>query len=447
MLQFRAGLLVVVFLVSLCINSTIADDTDSTPAVLDQVKKSVVVIEVLNKFGDKIAQGSGFAVAKGIVATNVHVLKDGHRFRVVRSDKRDAVITGIRSFDPDHDIALVELSEVDGDGNIPPLKLADDAAVQVGTNMFVIGHPKGFEFSVTRGIISSVDRRLPDKSDALQSDAATDAGSSGGPWVNESGQVVGIHRAGYAKKQGFNFAAHVKYLRKLMIQKHNKSLPRDHFAKKNQLGKAWQVLFPVSPARLEAGKIPFEFLKSLKFDGSKADYGGRIKYNANDLAHRQQFVIDGEWGIKGNSLLRTKGSQAAIGLASNAAEFELEGVMSVGRLGAWFILVGWDGENGYAFYHLRVRNSAQWRTVEIKDGKTVNESLLSHNVGFRPSKPHKILLRVVDGRMTVIIDDGNRVADRVKMPNYSKGAVILGTYPTIYGATDISVHALRIRAK
>jgi S1-C subfamily serine protease len=102
-----------------------------------------------------------------------------------------------------------ELAEVDGDSDvavlgptpkapIQPLRLGDSSKVIVGEPVVAIGNPLGYDFSITAGIVSAVERSIEAPTgavipNAIQTDAAINPGNSGGPLINGRGQVVGIN--------------------------------------------------------------------------------------------------------------------------------------------------------------------------------------------------------------------------------------------------------------
>ncbi len=232
---------------SLCVSLVIWPaivSAEDEASVLEDVRNSVVRIETLDEDGSHVGTGTGFAVDKAVIATNVHVLKGGRRFRVIRSDGKKAIIRGIWAYDARNDVAIAQLSNPDDAGDIPPLELAEDDQIKLGNAVYAIGHPQGLNYTVSKGIISNTRRHLRDVYEefdmpgiddvkgvyVLQTDAATAPGSSGGPWVNSEGKVVGVHFAGLSKKQGFNFAAHVTHFKRLVNRPRGKMLDVDFFS-------------------------------------------------------------------------------------------------------------------------------------------------------------------------------------------------------------------------
>jgi len=137
--------------------------------------------------------GSGVVFdGRGDVVTNAHVVQGERQFVVTLSsgDHHPATLVGS---DPAHDLAVVRLS-----GATPaPATFATSASSQVGDLVLAIGNPLGLRSSVTQGIVSSVDRSVPEGggvtlSPVIQTSAAINPGNSGGALVDLSGRVIGI---------------------------------------------------------------------------------------------------------------------------------------------------------------------------------------------------------------------------------------------------------------
>ena len=143
--------------------------------------------------------GSGIVFSKmGHIVTNAHVIEDAIRTEVTFLDGR-AYKAEIVGADRHTDLAVVK---VDADPELlMPLQIGDSGTLKVGEDVAAIGNPFGLSGSMTSGIVSQLDRRLPVEEtgfsipDVIQTDAAINPGNSGGPLLNMRGEVVGVNTA------------------------------------------------------------------------------------------------------------------------------------------------------------------------------------------------------------------------------------------------------------
>ncbi|MGA9567273.1 MAG: Do family serine endopeptidase [Candidatus Korobacteraceae bacterium] len=139
--------------------------------------------------------GSGVIISPdGYIITNNHVVDGATDIKVTLSDRRilSAKLIGT---DPLTDLAVIK---IDG-SNFPNIPLGDSTKLRPGQTVLAFGNPFGFRFTVTRGIVSALNRPNPYNDDArkpglfIQTDAAINQGNSGGPLVDARGEVVGIN--------------------------------------------------------------------------------------------------------------------------------------------------------------------------------------------------------------------------------------------------------------
>jgi len=139
--------------------------------------------------------GSGVVISPdGYIVTNNHVIDGAVDIRVTMTDRRILKAKLIGS-DTLTDLAVIKVEGT----NLPSVPWGDSVALRPGQTVLAFGNPYGFRFTVTRGIVSALNRPNPFADDRrkpgefIQTDAAINPGNSGGPLVNARGEVVGIN--------------------------------------------------------------------------------------------------------------------------------------------------------------------------------------------------------------------------------------------------------------
>lgn len=182
-------------------------------ALYEEATQSVVWIK------NEVFEGAGVIITPdGYILTNAHVIHDGHEvleqnFALLHN--RSVMEAEVIGYDWHSDIALLK---IDAEEPLPAAAIGDSSELKTGDAAFAIGHPRGHYYSLSTGVISSLERVLPGPNSEvvvgacsvpwIQTDVAINSGNSGGPLLNGDGEVIGIISWGddLGDDSGLNFA-------------------------------------------------------------------------------------------------------------------------------------------------------------------------------------------------------------------------------------------------
>lgn len=171
---------------------------------------AVVEIRALED-GDVTARGSGFLIRPdGVVVTNFHVIEDADALDVELATGEVFHDVYFLGADQGRDVALLKLPAT----QLPTLQVGDANPLAAGDHVFVVGNPLGMDRTFSDGLISA--RRVIDGVAYLQITAPVSEGSSGGPVLNQAGEVVGITTASITEGQNLNMAIPIGYAEGLL---------------------------------------------------------------------------------------------------------------------------------------------------------------------------------------------------------------------------------------
>ena len=156
-------------------------------SLYEKINPAIVCVD--SQISDGMSCGTGCVIDKrGIILTSAHVVDVGNSVVVSMANGQNYEAKVLKKFGENKDIALLKI-------NVPvdlkTVKLGDSEKIKVGQKVLAIGNPFGFNGTLTQGIISRIDYAK----NRIQTDAAINPGSSGGPLLNKNGEIIGINQA------------------------------------------------------------------------------------------------------------------------------------------------------------------------------------------------------------------------------------------------------------
>jgi putative serine protease PepD len=164
--------------------------------IYQQDSTGVVAIKAITSEGED--EGTGIVLdEQGLILTNDHVIKGASSLAVEASgSSKKTASAKIVGEEANQDLALIKVDP--SSLGLKPLTLASSSSLKVGDTVYAIGTPYGLEETFTKGIVSALSREIsaPDGAkitSAIQTDAALNPGNSGGPLLDEQGEVIGVN--------------------------------------------------------------------------------------------------------------------------------------------------------------------------------------------------------------------------------------------------------------
>ena len=205
--------LLIVFTLNSCSNNLTKEEKRNIE-IFKKNRDSVVFISThqrvvdyysLTRYTVPKGSGSGFVWdKKGHIVTNFHVI-NGASFAKVKLHNGKSYKAYLVGAYPRRDIAVLKIDAPSSE--LKPVTLGSSSNLQVGQNVYVIGNPFGLDWTMTKGIVSALNRKVPSNdgillSGAIQTDAAINPGNSGGVMLDSSGKVIGVNSTIFSPSGG-----------------------------------------------------------------------------------------------------------------------------------------------------------------------------------------------------------------------------------------------------
>lgn len=161
----------------------------SAVSIYEEINPAIVTVD--SQLSDGLSCGTGCIIDKsGVILTSAHVIDVGNAVVVTTNNGQNYDAKVLKRLGENKDIALLK---IDAKKDFKTVKLGNSEKVRVGEKVLAIGNPFGFSGTLTQGIISRIDYTK----NRIQTDAAINPGSSGGPLLNTKGEIIGINQAIY----------------------------------------------------------------------------------------------------------------------------------------------------------------------------------------------------------------------------------------------------------
>jgi len=284
------------------VNTAEAIATKVLPSVVGISTSTKVSYQSLNGQQDGVVSGVGTGIiidANGYILTNSHVVSDGkaETITVGLADGRELpgkVLWNDKSID----LAIVKIQAT----GLTAAELGDSDNIKIGAYAVAIGNPLGLDFerSVTAGVISGLNRTITitdgqtetTMDNLIQTDAAINAGNSGGPLLNAKGQVIGINSAKAQSGEGLGFAIPINTAIPIIASVLDSgSFQRVYLGIKGGSVVEYQAAYPDQKLASDTGVIVTDFLKGSPAKAAGLEKGDIITAVNNDTIDNMTDLI------------------------------------------------------------------------------------------------------------------------------------------------------------
>ena len=202
----------IILVLSIILISKLTNPKLSAEEIFDLVAPSTVEINAIGDTFESTGTGS-FIDNNGTIVTNYHVIESCHTISIKTYDGSEYKVEQILGYDSERDLAIIK-----ADCHNEHFIKLETASIKTGEKVYTLGSSLGLTSSFSEGIISSSSREI-DGLEFIQTTAPISAGNSGGPLVNEYGNVIGITTGAFTEGQNLNLAIPVSAIKKVNQEK------------------------------------------------------------------------------------------------------------------------------------------------------------------------------------------------------------------------------------
>ncbi|MCS6893697.1 MAG: trypsin-like peptidase domain-containing protein [Deltaproteobacteria bacterium] len=303
-------------IITVLLNCFAQNEEDRMVEIFEKFSPSVVFINTVRVeldpfeflFEQQPSQGIGsgfiFDSKRGLILTNAHVIVNPETRILVTLQGGDRIPANLVGSDPDLDIAIIRLSKIP-ERDLTQVIFGTSSDLKVGKKVVAIGNPFGLDWTMTSGIISATNRVVRTRNSLvsmIQTDAAINPGSSGGPLFDLSGRVVGVNTQILSKTGmfgGISFAVPIDDVKRVIPDILRFGRVRKPFIgwilQNTKWGVAVRRVLPDSPAD-EAGLRPMEKVHrysrgfEIVLDPEQSDY--IIEFDGKPVKDAQELVAE-----------------------------------------------------------------------------------------------------------------------------------------------------------
>jgi hypothetical protein len=269
------------YILLLICNTSLIYSQDAS-SIFNKVKTAVFKIEILDDSDQVFQIGTGFFISPdGIGISNFHVFEGAKKARIVTYDGKVYNIISTVSWDKNSDLLKFKIERPKG--KTFNFIAQETRTVKIGEKVYAIGNPKGLNFSLSDGIVSSK-RNIENIGEIIQTTVPISSGNSGSPLINMNGKFIGIISFSIKDAQNLNFAIHANEINKLIpvdlyifpSKKTNEDLPKKEEKPSETINDAksshlelcdfWKSHIDLDKA-MGKGKVITKYLNSTKNDG------------------------------------------------------------------------------------------------------------------------------------------------------------------------------------